>query len=525
MTCVWTQDVVLEPSLRRTTAILEVPNEKSPTGVTKVYILAMSHVSAVSCDQVRQLIRAVRPDTVMVELCKDRVGLLATEPPAGERQWHAPAVRISGIPDKPGFPTADDLLPRLLSAPGRPLTVTDIEDDHRTLLATGLFRTVRPAAIPSTEQDAPLFIVNPSSDKDSDSRVRIDTVPPFNALEFRCETRPLPPVTSFSLRVDSNAIDAGAELTAPQIAELEGTIRKDANRENANTLEVLMEARARILEATESPVPVCVEFSNVEGGAVEAVVQLQKGSEYVSGLEPSALYGEGFGIEAVKPMQQGEGVQVGLTSRLPADVVDRLKRQFRMAAGVEEEVAAGNPGDEEARADASKGKVLPRDVLRGRGRTKWREWTWREKATAADEDPVPQPLKDLVANNLTKWYGQLQGKCGDTLGVEAGDAWRVRNPVSAHARVCYEEFRDSPCEKRRVCTCWVLCGISQTHFCRCPLLPMPFCYLNFCLKLLPHFLTFYLMSSGMSHLHVFTSHASFAGHICTNSPFTPSLLL
>lgn len=422
--------MVLEPSLRRTTAILDVPNPKSPTGTTKVYILAMSHVSAMSCEHVRQLIRAVRPDTVMVEVCKDRVGLLATEPPSGERMWHAPAVRISGIPDKSGFPAASDLLPRLICKPGKPLSIIDIEDDTRALLATGLFRTVRPAAIPGTEQDAPLFIINPNTDKDSESRVRVDTVPPFNALEFRCEARPLPPVSSFSLRVDSNASDAGVELTAPQIAEMETTIRKDANRENANTLEVLMEARARILEAAESSVPVCVEFSNVEGGAVEAVLQLQRSEGFVSGMEASAQYGEGFGIEAVKPLQQGEGLTVGLTSKLPADIVDRLKRQARIAAGVEEE--GGVEDAEEEQAGMGGPKVLPRDVLRGRGRSQWREWTWRETATAADEDPERQPLKDLVATTLTGWYGKLQGRSGDTVGVEAGDAWRVRAHVSMH---------------------------------------------------------------------------------------------
>lgn len=438
MTCDQLQDVVLEPALRRTTAILDVPNPKSPTGTTKVYILAMSHVSAVSCDQVRQLIRAVRPDTVMVELCKDRVGLLATEPPAGERQWHAPAVRISGIPEKVGFPEDSDLLPRLICTPGRPLSITDIEDDTRALLATGLFRTVRPVAIPSTEQDAPLFIINPNTEEGSEARVRVDTVPPFNALEFRCEARPLPPVTSFNLRVDSNASDAGAELTGPQIAELESTIRKDANRENANTVEVLMEARARILEAAESPVPVYVEFGNVEGGAVEAVLQLQRDEDYMSGLEPSAKYGEGFGIEAMKPMEQGEGITVGLTSKLPAEIVDRLKRQARRAAGIEEE--EGDAAEGEQGGQAPRKNVLPRDVLRGRGRTQWREWTWREKATAADEDPASQPLKDLVATTLTKWYGKLQGKSGDTVGVEAGDAWRVCSPQIQLANLLAEPF-------------------------------------------------------------------------------------
>lgn len=41
-----------------------------------VYILGASHVSRASCDCVRELIEAVRPDVVLVELCKDRLGLL-----------------------------------------------------------------------------------------------------------------------------------------------------------------------------------------------------------------------------------------------------------------------------------------------------------------------------------------------------------------------------------------------------------------------------------------------------------------
>ncbi len=41
-----------------------------------MYILGASHVSRVSCNRVRELIAAVRPDVVLVELCKDRLGLL-----------------------------------------------------------------------------------------------------------------------------------------------------------------------------------------------------------------------------------------------------------------------------------------------------------------------------------------------------------------------------------------------------------------------------------------------------------------
>ena len=54
--CMQPAEVTLSPELRRTTAVLEVPNERAKAGKTTTYILAMSHVSAVSCDQVRCLL-------------------------------------------------------------------------------------------------------------------------------------------------------------------------------------------------------------------------------------------------------------------------------------------------------------------------------------------------------------------------------------------------------------------------------------------------------------------------------------
>lgn len=47
--------------------------------------------------QVKELIRTVRPEVVMVELCKDRVGLLVDEDPQGQATnlWHCRKVRGS----------------------------------------------------------------------------------------------------------------------------------------------------------------------------------------------------------------------------------------------------------------------------------------------------------------------------------------------------------------------------------------------------------------------------------------------
>lgn len=371
------------------------------------------------------LIEAVRPDVVMIEICKDRLGLLATPFPGGERVWHTPSVRISGIPDLPGFPKGEDLLSQLVCKPGRPISTMDIEEDARTLQATGLFRTVQPSALPGTNQDAPLFMLRPHTEADQKGDVRLDTVPPFTAVEFRCDPRSLPPITSFSLRVESNALEAGAHLPESRAWDIEAQVKEQAGSEDGQTLQVLMEARARILAAADTPVPLCVQFENVENGAVEAVLRLAQPNVFVTGLEASATGGTGFGIEPFKVPRKNDGLKVGLTSMLPAEALERLARQNHGEAQlVGADISDGEGGP--AAAEAGGPARLPHEVLRGSRRTSWRRWGWRELATAADEDPAPQPLKDMLANTMSEWYGKLQRRAGTTVGVDGGDVWRVR---------------------------------------------------------------------------------------------------
>lgn len=427
----------LSGRLRDYTAVVDVPNPQSSTGHTKVYILAVSHVSQRSVTDTADLIEAVRPDVVMIEVCKDRLGLLATPFPRGEGVWHTPAVRISGIPDLPGFPKDEDLLSQLICKPGRPISTMDIEEDARTLQATGLFRTVQPSALPGTNQDAPLFILRPDADAGERCAVRLDTVPPFNAVDFRCDLRSLPPITSFSLRVESTAQAAGAELPESRASDIEAHVKDQAGSEDARTLQVLMEARARILAAADAPVPLCVQFENVETGIVEAVLRLATPGVFVTGLESSASGGMGFGIETFRAPQRNGGLKVGLTSMLPAEALERLARQHHG----EEQLVGAEVSDEEGGSSGDQAgglATLPHEVLQGRGRTSWRRWGWRELATAADEDPEPQPLKDVLANTMSEWYGNLQRQAGTTVGVGSGDVWRV----------CLLKFRHFECRRR-----------------------------------------------------------------------------
>lgn len=52
----------LPQAIRNATAVLEAPNPAAPGGKTLVYVLGASHVSQVSCDQIKELIRAVKPE-------------------------------------------------------------------------------------------------------------------------------------------------------------------------------------------------------------------------------------------------------------------------------------------------------------------------------------------------------------------------------------------------------------------------------------------------------------------------------
>ena len=75
----------LSAEVRRDTAVLETRSEGAPGGRARAYVLGVSHVSRESCEEAAELIRAVRPDVVVLELCKDRLRLLLDQvafPPA-----------------------------------------------------------------------------------------------------------------------------------------------------------------------------------------------------------------------------------------------------------------------------------------------------------------------------------------------------------------------------------------------------------------------------------------------------------
>lgn len=127
-----TPEAVLPEDVRRATAVLS-----SASGDDTVYVLGISHVSNESCRHIRELISAVKPDTVLVELCKDRTGLLLDGEGPPPQKWHTGRVRLVGYSPKQGLPSQQELLGLLKATHNAPVSASDIEDDAVALLSTG----------------------------------------------------------------------------------------------------------------------------------------------------------------------------------------------------------------------------------------------------------------------------------------------------------------------------------------------------------------------------------------------------
>lgn len=126
-----------------------------------VYILGASHVSRHSCNHAAQLISTMKPDIVLLELCKDRVDLLVDPSMPAPKHWHSRVINFNSKFAQQSGSTATackKLLERLRCRPGRPFSAYDIEQDCVQLLSSGVFASVTPVTQPATLSDAPMFV-------------------------------------------------------------------------------------------------------------------------------------------------------------------------------------------------------------------------------------------------------------------------------------------------------------------------------------------------------------------------------
>ncbi len=121
------------------------------------YILGVSHVSRQSCGHVAQMIAAISPEAVLLELCKDRVQLLMDPSAPPPQHWHTRAVDLQGMSQSSNN-AWQKLLLTLKCQRGRAFTAHDIEEDCIQLLASGAFASIVPVTQPASTRDAPLFV-------------------------------------------------------------------------------------------------------------------------------------------------------------------------------------------------------------------------------------------------------------------------------------------------------------------------------------------------------------------------------
>eukprot|EP00798_Chlamydomonas_sp_ICE-L_P015964 gene15964-22096_t len=353
---------VLPPSLANSVAVLDAPNAAG--GNTKVYVLGVSHVTKTACEQVKELIRLVEPEVVMVELCRDRIPLLVSTDLFTQAAgvWHCRKVYVDGLPKReeaPEFPSADELRPLLETRPGRPVSTLDIEADVFTLLKTGLLKSVRPMCqnpSPGQASEFSLFksvrpmCQNPSPDEAPEFGVRfspedgsaiVRCIPPLGAVRYQSVERTLPPIMTCTFRVDSSLLsfpvdEAALEAVCQQVpaesrnsdptlrplaanqttfplaqsfpvdeAALEAVCQQvlAESRNGDPTLRVLLRSKARFAEAFFGDIS--ISYLNVESGRVEVILKATKSSDaaYVSGFESSAEAGEGWGIDLFRPQR------------------------------------------------------------------------------------------------------------------------------------------------------------------------------------------------------------------------------
>ena len=134
---------------------------QSQDRLNQVYILGASHVSRQSCNHAAQLISHVKPDTVLLELCKDRVDLLIDPSLPAPQHWHSRIINFQSNFDQQSRSAASackKLLSSLRCQPGKAFTAHDIEQDCIQLLSSGMFASVVPMTQPASASDAPMFI-------------------------------------------------------------------------------------------------------------------------------------------------------------------------------------------------------------------------------------------------------------------------------------------------------------------------------------------------------------------------------
>ena len=128
----------------------EVDGNGVDDDIVEIYLLGTSHVSSDSCEDARLLVEAVCPDVLFIELCHQRLALLADDTPAGGDSSNQPegvSANENTTPEKAKQQSKAEKQPRGMSWSAEMLT--KIQQDYATKLGVdigGEFREAYAAA-------------------------------------------------------------------------------------------------------------------------------------------------------------------------------------------------------------------------------------------------------------------------------------------------------------------------------------------------------------------------------------------
>lgn len=303
----------------------------------------------------------------------------------------------------------------------------------RTLLATGLFKSVRPMCVPPTIREAPAFRVVPSPDG---SGVKLQIIPPLDSIRFIVTPRVLPPLADVALRLDSSLRASDVPLPALEAAAAEALAQAKSGSSSGagaastpSSVDAYMALRAELKSLCSQDV--AVSFSGAELGRVEVIVKAAKASDapFLSGLEGSAANGEGLGIDAFRPPKPVFSASKKLNIEL--ETLDAMRAAAQGGGASPDGISTSAPSSS---STSSSSKSL--DL--GAGRTQFREWTERdveEGFVRAGELDELEPVADTLAAVLTSQYSKQQERAARKVGVSPGAAWRAALEAATAAGV------------------------------------------------------------------------------------------
>lgn len=409
----------MTPLLKDSTAVL-----RDGSGHT-AYVLGVSHVSKESCNLIEELIHLVQPDAVMVELCKERTGLLidGLVAQSGGHGWFTRRVDIQGVPRGKYWPSKESLIQLTMCGCGRPVSTQQIQQDADTLLATGLFESVVPVTGPPPAAWDPKFAVQSGENPD-------DIVPAvqLSSITFKVVPRTVP-VAIISVTVVNELLDVAGDLGEWEAA-LQATVDEVLRNENITSLDTLLAVRHSILNNAaldeELRMSMDITFEGIEGGDVKVRVgapQKKKEAEKNSFCESSRSdMVQKTGLEGTV---DGQGKGIGIRP---------LSRPF-------------SPRTEPLGQPQSLGSPII---------TPWKEDKLKQNQKSSKNFEAPteaagsSSIVDSLAGMITSIYASYQAEAGKRVGISPGEAWRVALASSARNNVGYFFLGDRPASETGV---------------------------------------------------------------------------